>query len=132
MSSYSFPKIGSKANEFFDQVGGWFGGKNASVGRPLRANAAEFDVTLLWVVAVLVAVGLLMVYSSSIASASESRFTRSSPAYFLVRQSLFVVIGAVLALFVFDTSMRTWERIAPFVFIAASVLILLVLFPRQT
>ncbi len=84
---------------------------------------------MLWVVALLVALGLLMVYSSSIASASESRFTRSSPVYFLVRQSLFVVIGAVLALFVFDTSMRTWERIAPFVFIAASVLILLVLIP---
>ena len=84
---------------------------------------------MLWVVALLVAVGLLMVYSSSIASASESRFTRLSSTYFLFRQCLFVLIGAVLALFVFDTSLRTWERIAPYVFGIALVMVLLVLIP---
>jgi len=97
--------------------------------RPLDAGAAEFDVTLLWVVGLLVAVGLLMVYSSSIASASESRFTRLSPTYFLFRQCIFVLIGLVLALFVFDTSMRTWERFAPFVFAIALILLVLVLIP---
>ena len=91
--------------------------------------SSEFDVRLLWVVTLLVAVGLLMVYSSSIASASESRFTRLSPTYFLFRQCLFVLIGAVLALFVFDTSVRTWERMAPYIFGVAVLLILLVLIP---
>lgn len=128
MSNFGFAQISDKTQDLLAQISGWFGGPTPGV-RPARTNSAEFDVTLLWVVALLVAVGLLMVYSSSIASASESRFTRSSPVYFLVRQSLFVVIGSVLALFVFDTSMRTWERIAPFVFIAASVLVLLVLIP---
>lgn len=93
------------------------------------AVSGEFDVAMLWVVALLVAVGLLMVYSSSIASASESRFTRSSATYFLFRQCLFTLIGAVLALFVFDTSLRTWERITPYVFGIALLLILLVLIP---
>ena len=97
--------------------------------RPRGAVSGEFDVAMLWVVALLVAVGLLMVYSSSIASASESRFTRSSATYFLFRQGLFVLIGAVLALFVFDTSLRTWERITPYVFGVALLLILLVLIP---
>jgi cell division protein FtsW len=97
--------------------------------RSSDAASGEFDVKLLWVVALLVAVGLLMVYSSSIASASESRFTRLSPTYFLFRQCLFVLIGSVLALFVFDTSMRTWERLAPYVFGIALLLILLVLIP---
>lgn len=92
-------------------------------------TAAEFDVTLVWVVALLVAIGLLMVYSSSIVSASESRFTRYSPFYFLLRQSMFVVIGAVLALFVFDTSVRAWERAAPWVFLLAAILLVLVLIP---
>ena len=96
---------------------------------PRGAAIGEFDTTILWVVALLVAVGLLMVYSSSIASASESRFTRSSATYFLSRQCLFVLIGSVLALFVFDTSMRTWERIAPYVFGIAVLLIALVLIP---
>lgn len=110
----------------------WRGeGKTAST-RPLSSSGgalAEFDVTLVWVVAFLVAIGLLMVYSSSIASASESRFTRGSASYFLLRQCMFVVIGAVLALFVFDTSLRTWERVAPIVFIVACVLIVAVLIP---
>lgn len=128
MSNFGFAQISDKTQDLIAQISGRFGSQKPGV-RPVHASTAEFDVTLLWVVALLVAVGLLMVYSSSIASASESRFTRSSPVYFLVRQSLFVVIGSVLALFVFDTSMRTWERIAPFVFIAASVLVLLVLIP---
>ena len=100
-----------------------------SRAKPRGAVSGEFDIAMLWVVALLVAVGLLMVYSSSIASASESRFTRSSATYFLFRQSLFALIGAVLALFVFDTSLRTWERITPYVFGVALLLILLVLIP---
>ena len=100
-----------------------------SRGSTTAAASSEFDVKMLWVVALLVAVGLLMVYSSSIASASESRFTRLSSTYFLFRQCLFVLIGAVLALFVFDTSLRTWERIAPYVFGIALVMLLLVLIP---
>ena len=91
--------------------------------------AAEFDVTLLWVIFALVALGLLMAYSSSIASASESRFTRFSASYYLIRQLVFVVIGAVLALFVFETSMRNWQRAAPYVFAFAIVLLVLVLLP---
>ncbi len=93
------------------------------------AASGEFDIAMLWVIALLVAVGLLMVYSSSIASASESRFTRSSATYFLLRQGVFVLIGAVLALFVFDTSMRTWERITPYFFGLALILILVVIIP---
>jgi len=110
----------------------WRTGGRAVSTRPSSPSSgalAEFDVKLVWVVAFLVAIGLLMVYSSSIASASESRFTRYSASYFLLRQSMFVVIGAVLALFVFDTSLRTWERVAPIVFIVACVLIVAVLIP---
>jgi cell division protein FtsW len=104
---------------------------NPATPRATQRGAAsgEFDIAMLWVVALLVAVGLLMVYSSSIASASESRFTRSSATYYLLRQCLFVVIGAVVSLFVFDTSMRTWERIAPYVFGFSVLLLVLVLIP---
>ena len=97
--------------------------------KPHSAATGEFDSAMLWVVALLIAVGLLMVYSSSIASASESRFTRSSATYFLLRQCLFVFIGALLALFLFETPMRTWERITPYVFGVALFMILAVLIP---
>jgi cell division protein FtsW len=103
-------------------------------GRASRSGSAngadhEFDITMIWVIVLLLAIGLLMVYSSSIASASESKFTRSSATYYLMRQSLFVVIGILCALFVFDTSMRTWERVAPLLFVAATILLILVLIP---
>ena len=97
--------------------------------KPRGAVSGEFDITMLWVVTLLVAVGLLMVYSSSIASASESRFTRSSATYFLFRQCLFVFIGAWLGLYLFETPIRTWERIAPYIFGVALLMILLVLIP---
>jgi cell division protein FtsW len=102
----------------------------APTTRGTSVSTDEFDLKIIWVAALLVALGLLMVYSSSIASASESRFTRYSPTYFFSRQCLFVLIGAVLALFVFDTSLKTWERIAPMVFIVACVLIVAVLIPH--
>ena len=132
----SVASIAAAVSQWPTRVGGGFrlhsdmsvsGGKTPS--RSTAPSAGEFDITMLWVVAMLVAVGLLMVYSSSIASASESKFTRFSPTYFFVRQCLFVLIGLVLALFVFDTSLRTWERIAPLVFIAAVILVVIVLVP---
>ncbi len=98
-------------------------------GKAPAAAAREFDITLVWIVVLLLAIGLLMVYSSSIASASESRLTRNSSTYFLFRQALFVLIAIVVALFVFDTPMKTWERVAPWVFLAATVLLILVLIP---
>ena len=126
----------SAVSQWPTRIGDWFrqragmstGGRTTS-SRSSTASVGEFDVSMLWVIAMLVAVGLLMVYSSSIASASESKFTRLSPTYFFARQCLFVLIGSVLALFVFDTSVRTWERIAPYVFIIAVVLVILVLIP---
>ena len=128
--------IAAAVSQWPTRVGGWLRlGSGMSVSErktPTRSTAAstgEFDITMLWVIAMLVAVGLLMVYSSSIASASESKFTRFSPTYFFVRQCLFVLIGLVLARFVFDTPLRTWERIAPLVFIIAVVLVVVVLLP---
>ncbi len=113
-----------------DWVSSLFKGGDAASTRGATLGTDEFDLKIIWVATLLVALGLLMVYSSSIASASESRFTRYSPTYFFSRQCLFVLIGAVLALFVFDTSMKTWERIAPLVFIVAAVLIVAVLIPH--
>jgi cell division protein FtsW len=107
-------------------------GRAGAASRSRQATSLhehEFDVALVWVVLAILALGLLMVYSSSIASASESRFTRSNATYFLTRQFIFVSIGLTLALFVFDTSMKRWEQIAPWFFATAVVLLVLVLIP---
>ena len=90
----SLSGITSAVAQWPTRMGDWFrvranDGRRTSPLRPSAASAGEFDVTMLWVIAMLVAVGLLMVYSSSIASASESKFARFSPTYFFVRQCLF-------------------------------------------
>jgi cell division protein FtsW len=90
---------------------------------------AEFDQGLLGVVLALVSLGLVMVYSSSIAIAEAARHTNYQASYFLLRHSIFLALSAALALAVFQVPMRTWQRYAPYLFVAGMVLLMLVLVP---
>ncbi len=51
------------------------------------------DVSLAWSALLLLAIGLVMVYSASIAMAEASRHTGFRPWYFLLRHGLFLVVG---------------------------------------
>ena len=55
-----------------------------------RTSPAEFDQALVWTALILMLLGIVMVYSASIATAEASRFTGNQPTYFLVRQALFL------------------------------------------
>ncbi len=110
-------------------VQGLFAPRSGYVNQRSAAQESEVDLALVWVVLALLALGLLMVYSASIANASEAKFTRGSATYFLARQSLFVLIGLTAALFVFDTSMKHWERFAPWLIAGTILLLILVLIP---
>ncbi|MEK7736147.1 MAG: FtsW/RodA/SpoVE family cell cycle protein, partial [Pseudomonadota bacterium] len=90
----------------------------------------EFDGWLLWPALALLMFGLVMVYSASIATAEGSKFTAYQPAYFLVRHSVFVVIGLIAAVVAFQVPMRVWQQVAPWLFIAGFVLLMLVLVPH--
>jgi cell division protein FtsW len=90
---------------------------------------AEYDRGLLGVTLVLISLGLVMVYSSSIAMAEAARHTGYQSTYFLVRHSLFLGVSAALALAAFQAPMRLWQRYAPFLFVVGLVLLLLVLMP---
>ena len=57
---------------------------------PGRAPMAEYDASLLWIALGLLMVGLVMVYSASIAMAETSKFTGGRASYFLVRHSIFL------------------------------------------
>jgi cell division protein FtsW len=94
-----------------------------------RAELPEYDRVLVWASIVLLALGLIMVYSASIAIAEGSRSTGHQPGYFLVRHALFVAIGIALALFAFQVPMRLWQQAAPYLFVIGLVLLALVLIP---
>ncbi|MCX7177497.1 MAG: putative lipid II flippase FtsW [Proteobacteria bacterium] len=90
----------------------------------------ELDEWLLWPALSLLMLGLVMVYSASIATAEGSAFTGHQSAYFLVRHGVFVVIGLTAAVVVFQVPMRVWQKMAPWLFVMGFVLLLAVLLPH--
>ena len=77
----------------------------------------------------LLALGLVMVYSASIAIAEGGRSTGYQPTYFLVRHLLFVAIAFALAVVAFQIPVRLWQQGAPYLFVSGLVLLVLVLIP---
>ena len=102
--------------------------RTASLNPPRRA-LAEYDEMLVWAVLALLAIGLVMVYSASIATAEESKFTGFHPTYYLMRHSLFIFVGIVAGVAAFQVPLQTWQKWAPYLFLLGVVLLLLVLIP---
>ncbi|MBI5659498.1 MAG: putative lipid II flippase FtsW [Nitrosomonadales bacterium] len=100
----------------------------ASLGAS-RRTLPEYDETLVWVVLALLAIGLVMVYSASIATAEGSKFTGFRPSYYLMRHSLFVCIGIAAGVAAFRIPVQTWQKLAPYLFLLGVVLLALVLVP---
>ena len=63
-----------------------------------RYNSPSYDVSLLWVVLCLLAFGMVMVYSASIAYADSSKMFGHNSTYFLMRQALYIAIGLLAAI----------------------------------
>jgi cell division protein FtsW len=94
-----------------------------------RVAVPEYDRTLVWLVVLLLGLGIVMVYSSSIAIAEAGRNTGYKPSYYLVRHVVFVGAGVLLALFAFQVPTRLWQQAAPLLFVAGLALLMLVLIP---
>ena len=94
-----------------------------------RALAA-YDASLTWATLLLLAIGIVMVYSSSIAMAEASSHTGNRAWYFLARHAMFVAVGVAAASVAFQVPVRAWQKLAPYLFIAGAVLLVLVLVPH--
>jgi len=91
--------------------------------------SVEYDEALVWITIALLALGLVMVYSASIATAEASRFTGFQPAYYLIRHGLYIFLGVVAGAIVFQFSLQTWQAMAPYLFLFGVALLVLVLIP---
>jgi cell division protein FtsW len=91
--------------------------------------APEYDRSLAWAALLLVTLGLVMVYSASIATAEASRFSGHNPAYFLLRHGAFLAVSLAAATAVFMIPARLWQKAAPWLFAAGAALLVLVLVP---
>src|ERR1039458_5048266 len=94
-----------------------------------RTSPAEFDQALVWTALILLVLGMVMVYSASIATAEASRFTGNQPAYFLVRHAVFLGVSLIAALTAFQVPVRIWQSLAPWLFLFGIVLLVLGLIP---
>jgi cell division protein FtsW len=94
-----------------------------------RASPAEYDEALVWTALVLMLLGVVMVYSASIATAEASRFAGHQPTYFLVRQALFLGVGLIAALIAFQLPVQAWQSLAPWLFVCGIVTLIVVLIP---
>ena len=100
-----------------------------SVERGQPARLLGFDRTLVCVVVALLALGLVMVYSASVAMPDNPKFARYTPTYFLNRHLLFLSLSVLIALVVVQVPVTFWEKLSPWIFVAALLLLVLVLLP---
>jgi cell division protein FtsW len=132
MSALSFPNIKgwfSRATEAAQDVlpvrlGNDYG---STTSRPNRVLG--FDQALVWVVVALMAWGLVMVYSASIAMPDNPKFARYAHTHFLSRHMISLVVAFVGALLAFQVPIQTWEKMAPWLFVASILLLIVVLIP---
>jgi cell division protein FtsW len=96
----------------------------------LPSRASGLDQTLIWVTVALLAWGLVMVYSASIAMPENPKFSRYTHTHFLLRHVVSIAVAFVAALIVFQIPIETWEKVAPWLFVLSLILLIVVLIPH--
>ncbi len=96
----------------------------------MPSRTLGLDQALIWVTVALLAWGLVMVYSASIAMPENPKFSRYTHTHFLLRHVLSVAVAFVAALIAFQIPIETWEKAAPWLFVVSLVLLIVVLVPH--
>ena len=116
---------GGDGNEPLPPVRDWV---SVGEGRPTRM--AGIDVALIWVTVCLLALGLVMVYSASVALPDNPKFAKYTPTYFLARQAMFIGVAFVAALVTLQIPIAVWEKWAPWLFAVSLAALIVVLIPH--
>ncbi len=87
---------------------------------------APWDTWLVLSVATLLVLGLVMVFSASVASASR---VHGNSAYYLLRHAAHVSVGLLTVAIVVRIRIRWWEQVGPYLLLAGIALLVLVLVP---
>jgi cell division protein FtsW len=100
-----------------------------TVVRPTRSRMMEYDQPLLWAVLILVTLGLVMVYSASIALPDGPKYAKYSSSHFLIRHAISIVIAFTIGVLAFKVPLKVWDRLAPAIFALAFIMLIFVLIP---
>jgi len=97
--------------------------------RPGRTTMRNYDLPLFVAIGALLCLGLLMVYSASIALADGPLYSQMSRYSFVTRQAVFMVVGLVCAALVWLTPLALVQRLTLPLFGLTAVLLVLVFIP---
>ncbi len=89
---------------------------------------ATSDYYLIGSVSALISLGLIMIYSASIAIA-ESEYGEAGSLYYLTRHASYILIGLILGAIAFQVPTRVWRTFVPYLFLGGVLLLVLVLIP---
>ena len=93
-----------------------------------RTALTPYDWGLVFAATGLLMIGLVMVFSAS-SSVAEARSAAHEHTYYLVRHSVYMVIGLAAGYAAFQVPTPLWQKLSPSLFIAGAVVLLLVLIP---
>ncbi|TCS71036.1 cell division-specific peptidoglycan biosynthesis regulator FtsW [Sulfuritortus calidifontis] len=96
--------------------------------QPKRTLLEPYDWGLLWAVFALLALGLVMVYSASIAVA-EAKSVNHQGEFYLIRHAMYLVVGLAAGYAVFQVPTNLWQKAAPWLFIVGAACLVAVLVP---
>lgn len=100
-----------------------------TVIKPTRSSMTEYDQPLLWAILLLVALGLVMVYSASIALPDGPKYAKYSSSHFLIRHAVSLLMAMGAGILAFRVPIKVWDRLAPAIFALAFILLIVVLIP---
>ncbi|MFJ7567149.1 putative lipid II flippase FtsW [Herminiimonas sp. NPDC097707] len=103
--------------------------KKAVTSLDQRSKMMAYDQPLVWVVVLLMLFGMVMVYSASISLPDSPKYARYDNAHFVTRQAMFISVSLIAGLLAFRVRMETWQKLAPYLFVATLILLVLVLVP---
>lgn len=86
----------------------------------------DFDQSLVWSALLLLSIGLIMIYSASMAIA-EAHDNHAS--YYLLRHSAYLGIGFLAGVITFQIPMQIWQKYIAYLFVIGVLLLALVLVP---
>ncbi len=86
-----------------------------------------FDVIFLMLVCVLLTIGIVMMFSASYISAKNDPASEYNPYYYVIRQGAFAIAGIALMLIISKINHNVLRKLAPAIFLASLLLLILVL-----
>ena len=127
--------MNARPNRFWNISRGGFDGfrsglRDAVSGvEQTRSRMMEYDQLLVWAILSLALIGLVMVYSASITLADGPKYANYSSNHFLVRHLISLGIATFVGFWVFKIPVKTWDKLAPYLFVFTILLLIAVLIP---